>query len=116
MKIKHLLKAQEFVAVFKKGAKFRGRQIIVYVKETAPGTDPAIGVVISKKVAQKAVTRNFVKRLIYGYFRARKGQLIKSANIVVRIAEEIQGAGRRTLSISLREELDKLLLKAGIIR
>lgn len=62
------LKGQaEFSRILKEGRRWRGRFLLVAAAKRATKT-PRVGIMISKKVAKKAVERNRIRRIIAHLF------------------------------------------------
>ncbi|AOJ03366.1 MULTISPECIES: ribonuclease P protein component [Burkholderia] len=71
-KAARLLKTDEFSSVFRLRPWRRTAHFVVYGKPT--GRDARLGLVIGKKYAPRAVTRNLVKRLAREAFRTRRAE------------------------------------------
>lgn len=70
-----------------------------------------VGVVVSKKVARRAVDRNMMRRRVYAVFRDIKHDL-KTAYIVVFIKKE----GAKTTYSYLKKTLDQAIQRAGLLK
>lgn len=116
MKIAHILTKRDFADIFENGRKVNGSKVSLYYKEGSTEEGLSVGIVISKKVVSGAVERNYLRRLIYLYYRENASKRIEDTSIVVRITGKIAAGGRSSLSKALREELDTLSCKAGIIK
>ncbi|KVD81724.1 ribonuclease P protein component [Burkholderia sp. ABCPW 14] len=71
-KAARLLKTDEFSSVFRLRPWRRTAHFVIYGKPT--GRDARLGLVIGKKYAPRAVTRNLVKRLAREAFRTRRAE------------------------------------------
>jgi len=71
-KAARLLKTDEFSSVFRLRPWRRSAHFVVYGRET--GGDARLGLVIGKKFAPRAVTRNLVRRVAREAFRVRRAQ------------------------------------------
>ncbi len=71
-KAARLLKTDEFSSVFRLRPWRRSAHFVVYGKPT--GGDARLGLVVGKKQAPRAVTRNLVKRLAREAFRLRRAE------------------------------------------
>jgi ribonuclease P protein component len=71
-KAARLLKTDEFSSVFRLRPWRRTAHFVVYARPT--GNDARLGLVIGKKYAPRAVTRNLVKRLAREAFRVRRAE------------------------------------------
>lgn len=124
-----LRKRADFAQVYAKGARYRGQYFVLriyphpkYLKDqpraiTADGSNPKtatpsrIGIVISKKVAKLAVSRNRIKRQVRAIFCQVLSQLSEGLQIIVTVStiEESPNYGQ------LCNDLINLLKKAGIL-
>ena len=112
--MRHILKSLEFANIIKSGKKAKGKMLSVYVQQSQKGKDLAVGCVISKRVASLSVKRNYIRRLIYAYFRGNKQLFKQGAEIVVRLERNISGQKKKSILQEVREELSALTGKAGI--
>lgn len=71
-KAARLLKTDEFSSVFRLRPWRRSAHFVVYAKPT--GNEARLGLVIGKKFAPRAATRNLVKRAAREAFRLRRGE------------------------------------------
>ncbi|SMF99183.1 Ribonuclease P protein component [Burkholderia singularis] len=71
-KAARLLKTDEFSSVFRLRPWRRTAHFVIYGKPT--GRDARLGLVVGKKHAPRAVTRNLVKRLAREAFRVRRAE------------------------------------------
>ncbi|MFH1395630.1 MAG: ribonuclease P protein component [Candidatus Omnitrophota bacterium] len=111
MKIKHLLKAKDFADIMKTGSSVCGKTLCLYRVEE-PGADSfAVGITVPKRYVPKAVTRNYIKRLIYAYFRGKEKNYHKNIKIVIRVPSRIKKDSRKVFSRRIIEELDFLTNK-----
>lgn len=112
MKIRHILKSRDFATVLEKGDRIKGSIFSLYLLEEKTGS-PAVGIIIPKKLARLAVQRNYLKRLIYAFFREQACFPEKTGPmIVVRLTKDISSTKSRQLSGEFTAELGKLLEKA----
>ncbi|KMZ11826.1 Ribonuclease P protein component [Candidatus Burkholderia humilis] len=85
-KAARLLKTDEFSSVFRLRPWRRSPHFVIYGKPT--GSEARLGLVIGKKQAPRAVTRNLIKRLAREAFRLRREEL-RGFDILVRLHEKI---------------------------
>ncbi|MBD3426941.1 MAG: ribonuclease P protein component [Candidatus Omnitrophica bacterium] len=111
MKIKHILRPKDFAEVLENGEKYGAGPLLAYVERIRMRGLPEIGIIVSKKVAPKAVTRNYLRRIIYSYFRGEQPGWIKGARIIVRVASKVDSLGKRSLSEQIRHSLDQIVRK-----
>jgi ribonuclease P protein component len=85
-KAARLLKTDEFSSVFRLRPWRRSPHFVIYGKPT--GGEARLGLVIGKKQAPRAVTRNLIKRLAREAFRLRREEL-RGFDILVRLHAKI---------------------------
>ncbi|KXV15830.1 ribonuclease P protein component [Caballeronia megalochromosomata] len=85
-KAARLLKTDEFSSVFRLRPWRRSPHFVLYGKPS--GQEARLGLVIGKKQAPRAVTRNLIKRLARDIFRLRRAQL-NGFDILVRLHAKI---------------------------
>jgi ribonuclease P protein component len=113
-KAARLLKTDEYSSVFRLRPWRRSPHFVLYGKPT--GNEARLGLVVGKKQAPRAVTRNLIKRLAREAFRLRRGQL-RGFDILVRLHAKIdrktmQSASSLPLNALCRGELEGLLDRA----
>ena len=113
-KAARLLKTDEFSSVFRLRPWRRSPHFVLYGKPS--GTQARLGLVIGKKQAPRAVTRNLIKRLARDTFRLRRAQL-NGFDILVRLHAKIDrkampSAKSPPLRTLCRDEIDMLLDRA----
>jgi ribonuclease P protein component len=116
VKIAHILTKREFADIFKNGRKVSGGKVSLYFKGGSREERLSVGIVISKKVVSGAVQRNYLRRLIYLYYRENASNITEDTSVVVRITGKIKSGSRSSVSKVMREELETLSHKAGIIK
>ncbi len=117
MKTEHVKKTKEYLDILKNSKKWSGKLICLYCQQAESQEQPfvRIGTIITKKLAPAATQRNHIKRVIYGFFNDRKNFLVPGTLNVVRLVRSARDIPKRLLSKELREELEKLTMRAGII-
>jgi ribonuclease P protein component len=113
-KAARLLKTDEFSSVFRLRPWRRSPHFVLYGKPS--GQEARLGLVIGKKQAPRAVTRNLIKRLAREAFRLRRGQL-NGFDILVRLHAKIDrkampSASSPPLRALIASELETLLDRA----
>jgi ribonuclease P protein component len=73
-----------------------------------PATGPRLGMVIAKRMAPLAVSRNTIKRVIRETFRQRRHEL-PPRDLVFRLHSRIEPCSLRELKARVRDEIDTLL-------
>ena len=110
-RISTLKKNYEFKTVMNKGKFYRGKYITIYINENKEDKNK-IGIAVSKKLG-KANKRNRLKRLIRESYRLKKDNLKKSYNIVFIWNKQANILNNTYKNVS--EDMEKLLIKAGIL-
>ncbi len=101
-----LLKTDEYSSVFAFRRALRGRFYILHYRPN--GLDTAgLGVVVAKKLAKRANTRNLVKRIARELFR-RHRESLPALDMVVRLQAPVAKATRAELNQDLLALLHKL--------
>ncbi len=78
-----LKKTDEFSSVFSFRRRIHGKFLVIHYMPNTLGY-PRIGIVVSKKMARRAVARNYMKRIVRELFRLNRLN-IGDIDIVVRI-------------------------------
>jgi ribonuclease P protein component len=112
--LKHILKNKDFNVIVKTGEKYKGKILCLYAKDNSENTDLAIGLIISKKKAIRAVTRNYLKRIIYSFFSHEREKIKTGKKIVIRVISTVEKNERRKVARRIRAELDSLLRRAKL--
>ncbi len=113
-KAARLLKTDEYSSVFRLRPWRRSPHFVIYGKPT--GNDARLGLVIGKKFAPRAVTRNLIKRLARDIFRLRRTEL-HGWDIMLRLHAKIDrkampSAKSPPLRTLMRAELEEMIDRA----
>jgi ribonuclease P protein component len=113
-KAARLLKTDEFSSVFRLRPWARTEHFVLYGRPN--GAPARLGLVIGKKFAPRAVTRNLVRRLAREAFRQRRAEL-HGWDIVVRLHKRfdkkaLPGAASATLKAICQAEIATLVTNA----
>jgi ribonuclease P protein component len=113
-KAARLLKTDEYSSVFRLRPWRRSAHFVLYGKPT--GNEARLGLVIGKKFAPRAVTRNLIKRLAREAFRVRRAEL-GGWDVLLRLHAKIDrkampSAKSPPLRSVCREEIESLLERA----
>ena len=113
-KAARLLKTDEYSSVFRLRPWRRSPHFVLYGKPT--GSDARLGLVIGKKFAPRAVTRNLIKRLARDIFRLRRAEL-GGWDIMLRLHAKIDrkampSAKSTPLRMTMRTELEEMIERA----
>ena len=108
-RIRRIVKTDEFSSVFRLRPVFRTAHFVLYARPKDSG--PArLGVVVAKRLAARAVTRNMIKRLAREIFR--KSEWV-SSDFIIRLNAQVvhknQSASSRTRKVTLAAELTELM-------
>ncbi len=114
-KAARLLKTDEFSSVFRLRPWRRSAHFVVYGRQT--GGAARLGLVIGKKYAPRAVTRNLVRRIAREAFRVRRAQF-EGFDLLLRLhtkfdRKALPGASSPPLKALCRDEIEMLLGKAA---
>ncbi|CAG9237879.1 Ribonuclease P protein component [Paraburkholderia sabiae] len=114
-KAARLLKTDEFSSVFRLRPWRRTAHFVVYARPT--GNEARLGLVIGKKYAPRAVTRNLVKRLAREAFRLRRAEF-GGWDVLLRLhtkfdRKAMPSGSSPPLKTLCRSEIDTLLDKAA---
>lgn len=106
-----LRRAPEFAAALKGRHLARGALFVVSSpRDARPDTSsgPRLGMVIPKRMAPLAVTRNTIKRVIREAFRTRRHEL-PARDLVFRLHTRVGECSLRELKRRVRHDVDSLL-------
>ncbi|MFH1411361.1 MAG: ribonuclease P protein component [Candidatus Omnitrophota bacterium] len=109
MKIKHILKKTDFIDILAKGKREKGARITVYTGKN-PGKENEIGLILAKRNIPLAVTRNYIRRRIYTYFRELHEGKQDKKKIIIQVTSRVEKTKRKQAAGEIVGEL-KLLLK-----
>ncbi|MDS0794392.1 ribonuclease P protein component [Burkholderia pseudomultivorans] len=114
-KAARLLKTDEFSSVFRLRPWRRSAHFVIYGKPT--GQPARLGLVIGKKYAPRAVTRNLVKRLAREAFRVRRAEFA-GFDLLLRLhtrfdRKALPSAASAPLAALCADEIRELLDKAA---
>lgn len=106
---RRILKTDEFSSVFRLRPVKRTEHFVLYQHANSLG-HARLGVVVAKRLAQRAVTRNMIKRMARELFRRSE---IAAADYIIRLSSSLmsrqQSASTKTRKIALADELQTLL-------
>ncbi|CAN7553568.1 ribonuclease P protein component [Trinickia sp. LjRoot230] len=110
-KAARLLKTDEFSSVFRLRPWRRSAHFVVYARPT--GSDARLGLVIGKKFAPRAATRNLVRRIARETFRLRRADF-GGWDVLLRLHTRVNktaypSAASRPLKALCRTEIEALL-------
>ena len=109
-RFRRIVKTDEFSSVFRLRPVFRTAHFVLYARANTLG-HARLGVVVAKRLAPRAVTRNMIKRLAREMFR--KAELVNS-DCIIRLSAPVvqrdQSAASRKHKVVLAAELAQLML------
>ena len=112
---RRIVKTDEFSSVFRLRPVFRTARFVLYARPNESG-HARLGVVVAKRLAARAVTRNMIKRLARELFR--KSELVNS-DFIIRLNAPVvhrdQSASSRAGKLALAAELTELM-KSQLLR
>jgi ribonuclease P protein component len=97
-----LVSKAEYQSLFDKSEKANQRHLLALYKVNAMA-HARVGIIVGKRVAKKAVTRNTIKRIVRESFRANQPNL-KGLDIVIIARQQCDKLNK----LQLREGIDKL--------
>ena len=110
-----IIKTDDFSSVFRLRPVHRTEHFVLYLRPNPIG-QARLGVVVAKRLAPRAVTRNLIKRLAREVFRKAS---LKGIDCVVRLSQapvrRQSSATSRTLRVMLGAELQDLLMRKAAI-
>jgi len=106
-----LKKRKDFERVYKQGKGFK--QDFLFLKTFENNLkNSRIGIVVSKKIANRAVERNLIKRRLREAVKKRLSEMKPGLDIVIAAK---QGISKKTLFQDIEQVLNEILLKTNII-
>lgn len=103
----------EFGRVFEQGKRCSHPLLALHVRadtDADPGSEPRLGLAVSRKVDPRAVGRNRIKRALREQFRALRAGLAPGAYVVV-----VRPAAKQADNAVLRAAFVSLLQRAGAL-
>lgn len=77
-----LKKQKDFKLVYQKGKVFGNRNLVLHYLKNGEDTN-RLGIVVSKKVSNRAVVRNKIRRQLKEAYRMNKDQFVEGYDLVV---------------------------------
>ena len=109
---RRIVKTDEFSSVFRLRPAFRTEHFALYQRPNTLG-HPRLGIVVAKRLAQRAVTRNMIKRIAREVFRLAT---LPEIDCIIRLTTPVVARGQSASSssgkLALASELKELLEKA----
>lgn len=110
-----IIKTDDFSSVFRLRPVHRSEHFVLYLRPNSIG-QARLGVVVAKRLAPRAVTRNLIKRLAREVFRKAS---LGGVDCIVRLSQapvrRQSSAATRTLRVMLRAELQDLLMRKAAL-
>ena len=112
---RRIVKTDEFSSVFRLRPAYRTENFVLYVRPNSLG-HARLGVVVAKRLAPRAVTRNLVKRITREIFRKAE---LKAVDCIVRLSQPLakrpKPASTRSMRANLGAELARLMLSQSAL-
>ncbi len=112
---RRIVKTDEFSSVFRLRLAYRTENFVLYARPNTLG-HARLGVVVAKRLAPRAVTRNLVKRIAREIFRKAE---LKGVDCIVRLSQPLakrpQPASTRALRTLVGAELARLLQSQSVV-
>jgi ribonuclease P protein component len=106
---RRIVKTDEFSSVFRLRPAYRTENFVLYARPNTLG-HARLGVVVAKRLAPRAVTRNLVKRIAREIFRKAE---LKGVDCIVRLSQPLakrpKPASTRALRATVGAELSRLM-------
>jgi ribonuclease P protein component len=106
---RRILKTDEFSSVFRLRPVKRTEHFVLYQHASSLG-HARLGIVVAKRLAQRAVTRNMIKRMAREIFRRSE---LAATDYVIRLSSSLmsrqQSASSKSRKMALAAELEALL-------
>ncbi len=113
---RRIVKTDEFSSVFRLRPAYRTENFVLYVRPNTLG-HARLGVVVAKRLAPRAVTRNLVKRLAREIFRKAE---LKAVDCIVRLSQPLakrpNPASTRAMRASVGTELARLMQSQSTVQ
>jgi len=106
-----MLQPAQFAAAFKGRRVARGALLMLHAALTAEAQAPRLGLVIGKRFAPRAVTRNAIKRVVRESFRHQRADL-PAGHYVVRLHSRVGDLSLTLLKQQVRAEVDAHFARA----
>lgn len=101
-----LHKTDEYSSVFAFRRAIKGKFLILHYRPNGLG-QARLGVVVAKKLARRANTRNLVKRIVREQFRRRR-MCLSAVDMVIRLHAPVALATRRMLNEDVLRLMERL--------
>jgi len=105
-----LRKQKDFEEVFKRGAYFSEKFLVVKIKENSMSIS-RFGFIVSNKISKKSVKRNRIKRVLRESVRLLQKNVIPGFDVVFISKKDIVNRNFKEMSSSV----EKLLKKSGLL-
>ncbi len=109
---RRIVKTDEFSSVFRLRPAFRTEHFALYQRPNSLD-HPRLGIVVAKRLAQRAVTRNMIKRIAREAFRLAA---LPNVDCIIRLSSPVvargqsasSSAGKHALASELKQLLDQV--------
>ncbi len=100
-----LIKTDEFSSVFNFRKRITAKFLAVHYQPNSLG-HPRLGLVVGKKIAKRAVHRNYMRRVLREFFRTQQ-HTISAVDLVVRVQKKFE----KQDFVHIKQEFDALIAK-----
>jgi ribonuclease P protein component len=111
-RLRRIVKTDEFSSVFRLRPVFRTEHFALYQRPNTLG-HARLGIVVAKRLAQRAVTRNMIKRIAREAFRLAA---LPEVDCIIRLTSPVVSRGQNASSLAVKRalatELKRLLKQA----
>jgi ribonuclease P protein component len=105
---------KDFEEVLRGAKKRQGELVSLFCLKTDAEVN-RVGLIVARRNARTAVLRNYIKRVIYGFFRENCGRMGKGYSLIVRYDGTASGGPIKETGKRIREDLEKLARKEKVI-
>lgn len=102
-----LIKTDEFSSVFNFRKRISAKYLAVHYQPNQIG-NARLGLVVGKKVAKRAVDRNYMRRVLREFFRIQQYE-INHVDLVIRVQKKFE----KEEFIQIKQEFDTLIAKVN---
>ncbi|MEF9918118.1 MAG: ribonuclease P protein component [Eubacterium sp.] len=96
-----LKKQKDFKLVYQRGSVFGNRNLVMHYLKNGEDTN-RLGIVVSKKVSNRAVVRNKIRRRLKEAYRRNENQFVKGYDLVIIAKASCKDEDYRILEKSLK--------------
>ena len=110
---RHRLCTRDFVAVLRGGKLLRGNGMSVLLGDSVSG-EARLGLIVPKRILQRAVDRNRVKRVLREWFRHSRTRLAGRDCVIRLTPARTKGPAVKADGVSLLAELERIVPREAV--